>query len=276
MKDRLVHTQSSGTDVPLPLPVKLKPVGLGRVLMNRLKNAVYKCIPPAARRSMGTVTHFEMTEPVAALTFDDGPDPEYTPRLLDILAEYKVRATFFMLGKPAERHPRLVRRVAEAGHTIGNHSWDHASFTAIRGKQRRQQIRACEQAVAPYGQRIFRPPWGNQSVASRLDAFYLGYEVVGWNVEVGDWWDQDSQRMTISLMNTVRPGAIVLLHDALYSVPPADEGTTLQADRGPMLRALRLFLNGLAQTYRFVTIPEMFQRGRPIRQNWFQVPRIPG
>jgi peptidoglycan/xylan/chitin deacetylase (PgdA/CDA1 family) len=217
-----------------------------------------------------------MTEPVAALTFDDGPDPEYTPRLLDILAEYEVHATFFMLGKAAERHPKLVKMVAEAGHAIGNHSWDHPSFTAISGKQRRKQIRACEQAVAPYGQRMFRPPWGNQSLASRLDALYLGYEVVAWGVEVGDWWNEDSQRMTDLLMNRIRPGAIILLHDAIFSVPAVNAGTRPQVDREPMLRALTRFLDGLAQTYQFVTIPEMFRRGRPIRQEWFQVPRIPG
>ena len=100
-----------------------------------------------ARKVVGTVTHFATDNTIAALAFDDGPHPEYTPRLLDILEKYKVRATFFMIGKGAIEHPSIVKRIAQSGHAIGNHSWDHASFTTIRGKERREQIRACGIAI---------------------------------------------------------------------------------------------------------------------------------
>jgi peptidoglycan/xylan/chitin deacetylase (PgdA/CDA1 family) len=83
------------------------------------------------------------------MTFDDGPDPEYTPRLLDILKKYQVHATFFiMVGEAAHNHPKLVRQVAQAGHAVGNHSWDHPSFPLISGRERRAQIRACAEAIA--------------------------------------------------------------------------------------------------------------------------------
>ena len=81
----------------------------------------------------GTITGVTTRDPVAALTFDDGPHPEYTPLLLNILERYQARATFFMIGDAAQRHPDLVRQVAQGGHAIGNHSWDHPFFPSLSG-----------------------------------------------------------------------------------------------------------------------------------------------
>src|SRR6516225_1136210 len=80
------------------------------------------------RNVTGTVSHVLTPEPVAALTFDDGTHPQFTPRLLQILERHKAHATFFMVGELAQKHPELVRQVAQARHAIGNHSWDHPSF----------------------------------------------------------------------------------------------------------------------------------------------------
>ena len=143
------------------------------------------------RHFLGSITHVATADPVAALTFDDGPHAEYTPRLLDILARHHARATFFMLGQSAIQYPDLLRRIAQAGHAIGNHSWDHASFPFITGRQRREQIRACARAIAPYGQRLFRPPYGEQSLASRLNILRMRYKVILFNCEVGDWFNPD-------------------------------------------------------------------------------------
>ena len=123
---------------------------------------------------VGTITHVKTEEAVVALTFDDGPHPEFTPRLLEILEKHHARATFFLVGESAKKYPELVKRIAKAGHSIGNHSWDHPSFPLITGRDRRWQLRACEEAIAPYGQKLFRPPFGNQTIASRLDAFLFG------------------------------------------------------------------------------------------------------
>src|SRR5262249_49636601 len=116
----------------------------------------------------GTIISVVTREPVAALTFDDGPHPEYTPRLLDILEQYKVHATFFMVGEAAQKHPELVGQVAHAGHTVGNHSLDHPFFPSIPKHERQRQIRACEQALAPYGRRLFRFPYGAENLASHV------------------------------------------------------------------------------------------------------------
>lgn len=168
-------------------------------ILHRLFNA-------AALRVMGTITHVSTQDAVAALTFDDGPYSEFTPRLLNILERHQARATFFVVGEAAQRHPEIVWQVAQAGHVIGNHTWDHPSFPLISGRERRAQLRACEQAIAPYGQRIFRPPYGHQSVASRLDALWLGYQVVNWNLHAYDWLDHDADWMADRLVNQNQPG----------------------------------------------------------------------
>jgi len=214
---------------------------------------------------VGTITHVSTKDAVAALTFDDGPHPEATPRLLDILEKHQACATFFMVGEAAQRYPDLVRRVAEAGHAIGNHSWDHSSLPLLSGKERRDQIRACERALAPYGQRLFRPPYGHQSIASRLDALWLGYQVITWNLVARDWLDHDASWMTNQLANEIKPGSVVLFHDALYTY--TDER---YVDRGPMLEAVNVLLERFGDRFRFITIPDLLRHGCPQRRNLFQ------
>src|SRR2546425_2448596 len=139
----------------------------------------------------GTITSVVTRDPVAALTFDDGPHPQYTPLLLEILEQYQARATFFMVGESAHKHPQLVRQVAQAGHAVGNHSWNHPFFPSLPSHQRRKQIRVCEYALAPYGQRLFRPPYGAEDLASHLDALSLHYKADAWNLDAEDWLARD-------------------------------------------------------------------------------------
>lgn len=213
---------------------------------------------------MGTITHVSTQDAVAALTFDDGPHPKFTPCLIDILKKHNARATFFMIGKAAERYPELVKQVAEAGHAIGNHSWNHLSFPSITGRERRKQIRKCQKSIAPYGQRIFRPPKGHQTVLSRLDALLLGYKVVTWNMHTFDWENHDAEWMVAYLMDRLKPGSIILLHDTLWDT--IEEGTE---DRKPILQAVNMFLEKVGNFYHFVTIPELFKHGRLRRRNWY-------
>jgi len=138
-------------------------------VFSSLKKILGGPITLLAGEILGAITHVATPDPVAALTFDDGPNPKFTPCLLDILEKHKARATFFMLGENAQRYPQLVQRVARAGHAIGNHSWNHPEFPSITGRERRAQIRRCAKAIAPHGQRLFRPPYGYQNIASCID-----------------------------------------------------------------------------------------------------------
>jgi len=204
-----------------------------------------------------TVTRVETSESVVALTFDDGPSPLYTPRLLEILERHQVLATFFMVGDAAQEHPDLVRQVAEKGHAIGNHSWDHPKLSSLRGDDRRRQIRACASALAPYGERLFRPPYGEQSLASRLDALWLGYTVITWDLDAEDWRECDPQTIAARIRAGVRPGSIVLLHDAIYRSRHAAP----RYDRQPTIDAVEIVLRQLGDRYRFVTIPQLLRSG---------------
>lgn len=220
-----------------------------------------KLLVAAARGLIGSITHVSTRDAVAALTFDDGPHPEYTPRLLDILERYQARATFFMVGEAAKRHPDLVSQVARAGHVVGNHTWDHPSFPLLSSSERRGQFRAWELATAPHGQRLFRPPYGHQSVASCLDAKRFGYDIVHWSLAARDWLDHDAEWMAARLVDQIQPGSVVLFHDALYSY--TDER---YVDRGPMLEAVNIVLEQLCDRFRFVTVPDLLQHGRPQRR----------
>ena len=219
------------------------------------------------RRIMGPlwapITHVETEEPLVALTFDDGPHPKWTPELLDVLGRHDARGTFFMLGKSAARQPALVERVAAEGHAVGNHSWDHPAFYYLDYDERRTQIRTCEKILAPHGEKLFRPPYGSQNMMLRLEASWLGYEVVGWTSSGGDWKEHDAETVVARLKETIEPGSIIVLHDALYTFKKSEYRT-----RGMMVQAIDRILENLGQKYEFVTVPELFRRGTPRRRYW--------
>lgn len=216
------------------------------------------------RRFTGTITRVNTSEQVVALTFDDGPDPEFTPKLLDVLERHNAKATFFMVGKLADKYPDLVAEVARRGHVIGNHSWDHASFPLLNRLDRIRQIKKCSRALAPYGHRLFRPPFGHQNLASRLDAAFLGYRVIAWNILVDDWMDLEAAHILDKLKEQIKPGSIILLHDSLYCASQSQ-----YFDRSPTLSAVDRLL-GEYVNYEFVTVSELFNRGGIIRRAWYQ------
>ena len=244
----------------------------GNITLRRKAGIVRRSYRFAQRQLLGTITHVATTEHVAALTFDDGPDPASTPLVLDVLAKHNAHGTFFMLGAAASRYPDLVREVAARGHAIGNHTWDHPSLPSLTHRERFRQIRDCRNTLADSGQRLFRPPYGEQNMAARLDLLCFGYQVVTWNTDSGDWWNPDAVAMADHLVKHIRPGCIVVLHDAI-SPPPANENAAplpreILYDRGAMLAALDLTLKRLDGRFRFVTVPQLLQRGRPRRTVW--------
>ena len=213
---------------------------------------------------MGPISHVTTNEPIVALTFDDGPHPLFTPKLLQVLAKHRADATFFMLGTMARRHPEIVREAALQGHAIANHTTDHPSLPLVSRRERWRQIRSCSQALAPYEQKLFRPPYGHRNLSACIDAAILGYSTIAWNVHAFDWLDHDAEWMANHLVSLVQPGCIVALHDALYHV--LDEK---YADRMPTVRAVELLLERVGHKYRFVTVPELLRRGAVQRQSCF-------
>jgi peptidoglycan/xylan/chitin deacetylase (PgdA/CDA1 family) len=233
-----------------------------------------------ARRGLGSLIKVKTDQPVVALTFDDGPDPVWTPLLLDLLQKHQARATFFTVGASVERYPDLIRRVAEGGHALGSHSWDHSAFPLLSGSERRRQLNACERALGRFGRRLFRPPYGEQTVASRLDAWRLGFDVVSWSVTSEDWYEPSAAVMTEVLVKRIGPGDIVLLHDSIFDKGAPQNGPRPDrrswVDRRAMLNALEMVLAQIGNRYRFVTVPELLECGAPCYSYWFKQTARPG
>jgi peptidoglycan-N-acetylglucosamine deacetylase len=123
------------------------------------------------------------------LTFDDGPHPRNTPRVLNTLAAHGIKAAFFMIGGNCKQHPNIVAEVAAAGHRIGNHTYTHPDLTRRSESRIRSEIRRTETLIERYvhGQKLLRPPYGSHNgLVDRVIA-ELGYRIVLWNVDTVDW-----------------------------------------------------------------------------------------
>jgi peptidoglycan/xylan/chitin deacetylase (PgdA/CDA1 family) len=159
--------------------------------------------------------------PVAAgnvyLSFDDGPDIEWTPRILDLLAAANMHATFFVVGRRAQAAPLLLRRAVSEGHVVANHSFSHRHPWMISSHAARAEVRDGAAAIADViGQmpELFRPPYGRMRRSMTEAANALGQSVVLWNRSAIDWGPYGtSQRIAARLAHT-RSGDIVLMHDA--------------------------------------------------------------
>jgi len=174
----------------------------------------------------------ESDRKVVALTFDDGPNPVATPKILDTLRQKGVRATFFVLGSHAERWPELVRRIAHEGHQIGNHGYFHRKLQFKSpfyvSRDIRLGIRAIKRAGAP-APKYFRAPHGFRSPWVTPIARSLGQRTVGWSLGV---WDSDRPGVDAIAERTVRgtrPGSILLLHDGDGYDPGGDRMQTARA-----------------------------------------------
>lgn len=167
--------------------------------------------------TLGSIWRGPREHRAVSLTFDDGPDPEWTPRVLDVLAREGVRAAFFLIGQRARRAPEQARRIADAGHDLGNHTWSHPSLWRCGPAHTEREIADGHAAIADAAgapPRFFRPPWGKTNLAMFGVARELGTPCVFWTVQ------PESRRPIVPAEQTrrglarARAGAIYDLHDA--------------------------------------------------------------
>jgi peptidoglycan/xylan/chitin deacetylase (PgdA/CDA1 family)/GT2 family glycosyltransferase len=199
-----------------------------------------------------------------ALTFDDGPDPEWTPLLLDRLKAVGAKATFFLIGSRALGHPDLVARIRAEGHEIGNHSWSHPSLPTLSAQDVAEQLRRARDALGDAGGRLMRPPYGDETFETNRVARSMGYRVTLWSVNGCDWLDDDADTLSRRILAAAHPGAIVLLHDSLQTFE-----AEAYRDRTPTIDAVETVVRALPG-WRFVTVSDLIALGRPVARGWIK------
>lgn len=194
--------------------------------------------------------------PMVALTFDDGPDPRYTPAIVAALAQYGVKATFFMVGKAVEEYPAVVRQVIDRGHEIGNHTWNHHSLNFKTPQAIRHQIETTDQILRELGYQgdiPFRPPFGHNMLFLPWVLNQMNRANIFWSIDPQDWDATQPEQILAALDSQIHAGGIILLHDG-----DAHPRATGVKSRDITVAALPLILETyLDRGYRFVTLSEL-------------------
>ena len=196
---------------------------------------------------MNAICKRETRFKVVALTFDDGPDPESTPLMLDILKD-RAKATFFCIGKKIDGNEELLKRMNDEGHLIGMHSYSHSNwfsfFTPSRIKSELQKTENKISGVIGKKPLLFRPPFGviNPSIKKALSFF--PYHVIGFNNRSLDTVINDKKKIILKIMNHLEPGNIILFHDTVANAPDLLKSfLTAVSDKGYIVVCLDEMLN---------------------------------
>ena len=176
-----------------------------------------------------------------ALTFDDGPHPHQTPRILDILNAHGIKATFFIVGENAVNYPSVVERIWREGHEIGNHTFSHDKIDV-------QEIESCENVIyelTEHKTKLFRPPQGFIDSTVKSASSHLGYEIILWSIDTKDWARTPPTTIIQNVLNNLEAGSIILMHDYIGYNSPTPE-------------ALEMLIPRIKeQGYHFVTVSEL-------------------
>lgn len=205
-------------------------------------------------------------ERVVALTYDDGPNPPYTNRILDVLRSEGVHATFFVVGRAVQAYPQIVAREAAQGNAVGNHTWSHGHLVLYDPARVRETLERTDRAIyAATGRhtRIMRPPYGGRDWLVLDQVRKLGYTPVMWSVPLPNDWEYPPANVIASrVLRYVSDGAIIDLHDGNRGIVCARRPKVSPhvCDRAGDVEATRIIVRELkARGYRFVTIPELLE-----------------
>ncbi len=183
-----------------------------------------------------------------ALTFDDGPHPRYTPQILEILDEYNIKATFFVIGLNAENYPEAIEKVIKSGHEIGNHTYSHPHVSCLNSQTLKDEVEKCESIIyglTDYKTKLFRPPEGFIDADVKTVVRNLDYKVILWDLDTKDWAHRSPKSISKYIEDNIESGDIILMHDYIAYDSPTPE-------------ALRLFIPILIEKgYKFVVVSEL-------------------
>jgi peptidoglycan/xylan/chitin deacetylase (PgdA/CDA1 family) len=201
---------------------------------------------------MSVISRVATTEPLVALTFDDGPGPQ-TPAILDLFREHGGRGTFFVLGESVEGREQILARTIAEGHEIGNHTFSHPHALDLEEPELEHDIARCQRLLAAAEPVLFRPPYGEDALRCSRVAARRGLPVtVLWSIDPRDFAERDPDAIADVIENEAAPGAIVDLHDGFPRVTSTDR------DRTPTVHALARSVPRLIERgFRLVTISEL-------------------
>ena len=241
-------------------------VAIAVVLAGLLGYWGYEATESPANQLFGkTVVSGPPGQRVVALTYDDGPNPPYTQRILDVLDREHVHATFFVVGRAVAAYPSVVRREVRSGDEVGNHTWDHRHLIVMSAAQIRATLDRTDAAVyAASGvhTHLMRPPFGSRDWLVLDQARKLGYATVMWSVPLArDWEYPPAAVIAGRILKYVRDGSIIVLHDGNRGILCAKVHAAARAcDRSSDIEATRLIVEALkAKGYRFVTVSELLR-----------------
>ena len=184
-----------------------------------------------------------------ALTFDDGPHPVYTPKILDLLDKYQIKATFFVVGTNAEYYKNTLMEIVKRGHEIGNHTFSHAIIKDKSIRDIKDEIEACRNAVYDIcGENtvLFRPPGGLMSDIKAEDTeLFESYDIILWSIDTMDWAHNKPEKIAEYVINNTKSGDIILMHDYIGKDSPTPDALEIII---PLL---------LEKGYEFVTVGEL-------------------
>lgn len=183
-----------------------------------------------------------------ALTFDDGPHPRYTRKILDVLAKYNVKATFFVIGQNIEYYPGIVEQIIAEGHEIGNHTYRHKRTKTLDSASFCDDVRRCDgmiEASCNSKARLFRPPEGYVDDKVKEIARELGYSIILWNIDTRDWEHASTDQIARCVTEKAEAGDIILMHDYV-------------SGKSSTVDALEVIIPSLlSRGYRFVRVSEL-------------------
>jgi peptidoglycan-N-acetylglucosamine deacetylase len=208
--------------------------------------------PTPSPAKPATYAQVRVDQPYIAMTFDDGPSAENTPRLLEMLKQRNIKATFFLIGQNAASNPDIVRRILADGHEIGNHSWTHPQLSKLSDDRVTAEITKTQDAIkeaSGFSPTLLRPPYG--AITSRQREWIenqFGLNVILWSVDPFDWKRPGASVITQRILSQARPGAIILSHDIHKQTVDAMPAT----------------LDGLlAKGYKFATVSQLIAMNKP-------------